>query len=218
MALMDIVAGAQGGTLFADAGKAVGVSAGEAETAMAALCPAIAHQLRAKSQDDADTFESLLDLLEDGADGGAGPLTDGEAIADGNAILDDIYGSREAAISAMRKLAGEIPETSLGKISAISATAVLAALARSHAAMPLAGAAPAAASGGGLLGTIVAELIKGAVQGAARSLTPKRRRRRSYTSYFGRKRKSRTTARKRRSTGTPSLEDIFSEILGSKRR
>lgn len=219
MALMEILAAAQGGAFYANAGNAVGLDGKQAGKAMAAMCPAIAQQLRAKSQEDADTFETLLDLLEDDADGGAlddpASLAGSEVIADGNAILDDIYGSRNAAISEMRKIAGQVPETSLGKLAAISATAVLGALAKSNAPMPLASAAPAASSeSGGLLGTIVSELIKGAVQGAAHSLAPKRRRRRSTTSYFGTKRKRRTTKRKR----SPSLEDIFGEILGTRRR
>jgi hypothetical protein len=107
-----------------------------------------------------------------------------------------------------------VPETSLGKLAAIGATAVLGALSRTNTAMPLAGAAPHA---GGLLGTIVSELVKGAVQAATRTLAPrKRRRRRSYSSYFGKKRKR--TTRKHSSQRTPSLEDIFGEILGTRRR
>ncbi len=222
MALMDILEAAQGGALFDNAGAAVGLSAGDAAKAMKALCPAIATQLKAKSQEDAGTFDALLDLLEDDADGSLiddpGSLNGGEATADGNAILDQIYGSRQAAISEMRKLAPQLAELVLVKIAPISATAVLGALGKSQAAMPLVGAAPAAASeGGGLLGTIVSELIKGAVQGAARSLAPRRRRRRSTTSYFGTKRR-RKTARKRKSSRTPTLEDVFGEILGTKRR
>lgn len=221
MALMDILAGAQGGALFANAGAAVGISTTDAAKAMKALCPAIAVQLKAKSQEDSGTFEALLDLLEDNADGSLiddpAALSGGEAIADGNAILDQIYGSRQAAISEMRKLAPQVAELALVKIAPISATAVLGALAKSQTVMPLAGAALAASSeGGGLLGTIVSELIKGAVQGAARSLAPRRRRRRSTTSYFGTKRKRKTT-RKRKSR-TPTLEDVFGEILGTKRR
>lgn len=218
MALMDILAGAQGGQFFANTGKCVGLDAEAAAKALSALCPAIAAQLRAKSEEDPQTFEGLLELLED--EGGDSVLDDpeelasGEAIRDGNAILDDIYGSREAAIREMRKLAGEVPETSLGKLAAIGATAVLGGLSRSNAPMPLAGAAPLA---GGLLGTIVSELVKGAVQGATRTLAPrKRRRRRTYSSYFGKKRKR--TTRKRSSQRTPSLEDIFGEILGTRRR
>ncbi len=220
MALMDILAGAQSGALYANAGAAVGLSAGDAAKAMKALCPAIAVQLKAKSQEDAGTFDALLDLLEDDADGSliddTASLSGGEATADGNAILDHIYGSRQAAISEMRKLAPQLAELALVRIAPISATAVLGALAKNQAAMPLVGAVPAAASeGGGLLGTIVSELIKGVVQGAARSLAPRRRRRRSTTSYFGTKRKRKTTRKRSR---TPTLEDVFGEILGTKRR
>jgi hypothetical protein len=213
MALMNILAGAQDGALYANVGKAVGLNAADTAKAMEVLCPAIARQLKAKSQDDAGTFENLLDLIEDGACDDAS-LTGGEAVADGTAILDHIYGSHDAAIGALGKLAAQVPDAALEKLAALSATSVLGAMAKSHAAMPLAGAAPVARAGGGLFGTIVSAIIKGAIQSAARQLAPRRRRR--GTSYFGTKRKRRTTARKR--TRTPSLEDIFGELLGTKRR
>jgi hypothetical protein len=45
-----------------------------------------------------------------------------------------------------------------------------------------------------------------------KQLAPKRRRRRSYSSYFGTRRKP-----VRRRTRTPSLNDIFGQILGNRR-
>src|SRR5260221_14761388 len=98
MALMDILAGAQGGGLFATVGKATGLDAAAARKALAIMAPAIASQLKAKSAKDPATFDALLDLLEGGADGGVidspEQLTNSDAISDGNAVLDDIYGSR----------------------------------------------------------------------------------------------------------------------------
>ncbi|MGQ0486079.1 MAG: DUF937 domain-containing protein [Hyphomicrobiales bacterium] len=217
MALIDMLAGAQGGAFFANAAAASGLGAVETRTVFATIGPAIAGQLKGKAEADPESFEDLLDLLEDGGDSDLDDgeaMTGAEAVADGNAILAAIYGSRNAAIVDMRKLAGDIPEVPLEKIAAIAATSVLAALARSHAvAQPPAGATTAAATEGGLLGTIVSAIVKGAVQGAASQLAP--RRRRSYSSYFGKRR--RRTARGRRRTRSPSLDDIFADILGTRR-
>jgi hypothetical protein len=70
-----------------------------------------------------------------------------------------------------------------------------------------------APQGGGILATIIAALLKGLLQGARSQLAPRRRRRRSYTSYFGTKR---TTTRRKRRAKTPTLEDIFGQILTGK--
>ena len=218
MALMTMLETAQGGALFGTVAKALGTDAKDIKSAMGALCPAIAARLKDKAQQDENIYDTLLDLLDDGADGSglddAEAMTNAEAISDGNAILDDIYGSRNAAVSAMRAIAPSVPETILPKLSAISATAVLSALAKGRpAAAPLASAQPAAESGGGgIIATIIAAIVKGLMQGLARQLAP-RRRRRSYSSYFGTRRRGPA----RRRTRTP-LDDIFGEILGGKRR
>jgi hypothetical protein len=65
-----------------------------------------------------------------------------------------------------------------------------------------------APQGGGILSTIIYAILKGLLQGVRSQLAPKRRRRRSYTSYFG-------TRHKRRAK-TPTLEDIFGQILTGK--
>jgi hypothetical protein len=220
MSLMSMLNQAQGGGLYASVAQSLGLDAAEARDAMAALCPAIAARLHDKAAQDEATYETLLDLLEDnGGDASlddAEALTGSEAVSDGNAMLDEIYGTRNAAITAMRELAPGISEVQLPKLAAVSATAVLIALAQNQAPAPLAGAQPAASSGGGgLLGTIVEAVVKGMVQGAARSLAPKRRRRRrSYSSYWGPRRKRRTTRRRPRRT---PLEEIFGSILGTRR-
>ena len=219
MTLITMLAEAQGGQLFSAVAKSVDLSADQCRSAMAKLCPAIAAAMKAKAESDAGLYDSLLDLLDDNGD--ASPLDDpegltgAEALQDGAAILADVYGSRNAAIVEMRNLAGNVSETSLSKLAAISATAVVAALAQSNrTAMPLTAAQPAAGTaGGGIFSVLINAVIKGAVQAATRQPGPKRRRR-SYTAYSTRRRKSST---KRRASSS-ALEDIFSEILGTKRK
>ena len=217
MTLMSILAESQGGNYFASAAKACNMSIGEAKSCLEQLCPAIATQLKAKAQSDTEAFEALLDLLDEGGDSSdLDALTDSEAISDGKAVLEDLYGSPSAALAEMKRLAPALDSAQTEKLSAIAATSVLAVLARTNAApVTLASVPGEAAQSGGILATIVAAVVKGALQGVARQLVPKRRRRRSYSSYFGTRR--RKTTRRRRRTRTPSLEDIFGQILGTRR-
>jgi hypothetical protein len=213
MPLMTLLAAAQNGTYFAAAAAASGVAAAEAQAALSAMAPAIAEKLQAKAQADADAFEALLSLLDDGADSSElndpDALTGAEAIADGAAVLKVLYGSSDAALAAMKALAPALPEPAVKTLAAIGTTSVLAALGQSHAAPQALADAPQAAAGGGLLKTILSALVAGAVQGAIKQLAPKRRRRRrSYSSYFG----------PRRRQGAPTLNEIFGQILGTNRR
>lgn len=222
MALMDLLAAAQEGRFFANAGQASGLSDAAAKNALAGIAPAIAARLHDKAASDQDAFEKLVELLDD--DDGTFDINDSnsvmgaEAVADGEAILRDLYGSVAAARGTLGKLAPGVDGTSLDQLSAIAATSVLAALTTSyHAPLALAGAQPAASSssGGGLLGTILSAVVEGAMKGAASQLGPKkRRRRRSYASYWNGPRKRRTTRRKR---ANPTLNDIFGAILGNRR-
>ena len=226
--LIDMLAGGQGGRLYANAGAAAGLSPDEAAKAMAAISPAIAQKLKAAAEADPQLFDSLLELINDGA--AVDTLSDpqafvsAETVSDGNAILEEIYGSRDAAIKDMRKLA-DLPEGSLLKLAPLCASTVVAALTRANAPAALANVNTLSSGGGGsIMGTIVEALVKGVMQGVSRQLQPKRRR--SYSSYFGRKktrtpskttRKSTSTARKttrsRTAARTPSIEDIFRSIL-----
>lgn len=225
--LIDMLAGGQGGRLYANAGAAAGLSPDEAAKAMAAISPAIAQRLKAAAEADPQLFDSLLELINDGA--AVDTLSDpqafasAETVSDGNAILEEIYGSRDAAIKDMRKLA-DLPEGSLLKLAPLCASTVVAALTRANAPAALTNVNTLSSGGGGIMGTIVEALVKGVMQGVSRQLQPKRRR--SYSSYFGRKktrtpskttRKStgtaRKTARSRTAARTPSIEDIFRSIL-----
>lgn len=219
MSLITTLEQAQSGSFFASAGEVAGVPEDAARQAVAVLGPAIAEKLKARALSEPDTYEQLLDLIEEGetADGpaDAAAMTGPEAIADGNAILTEIYGSRNAAIAEARRLAGELPETALGPLAAITATAVLWVVSQTGRSMPLAAAQPAAGTGSGILGTIVEALVKGALQGARRQLAPRRRRRtrRSYSSYFGTRSRRKTTRRRTARRRTISLDDIFRDIL-----
>lgn len=211
MTLMTILAASDNGNYFDGVARACKMSAGEARSAVERLCPAIATKLKSKMQNDNNAFEALLDLLDEGGD--LDGLTDSESIEDGKTVLADLYGSPGAALAEMKRLAPGLSDAQYENISAISATSVLAVLAKSYATpATLASSAGEAQQGGGILATIFAAIIKGLLQGARSQLAPRRRRRRSYTSYFGTRR--RTTRRRRRAT-TPTLEDIFGQILGA---
>jgi hypothetical protein len=229
MSVMTMLETAQGGKLFAHVAGSLDLDAAQTRAAMGALCPAIAARLKARAEQDDDLYQSLLDLIEDGA--GSRPLEEpdalvgGEALSDGNAILEDIYGSRNDAMVALRQIAGEVPERELSKLAPIAATAVVAALAQSNRPMALASGAAEAQSGGGtghrgLIGTIVGAVIAGAVSGIVRQLTSSRRRR--GTSGYRRTRTRRKTSAKRnrggasrrRRTAAGGIDDIFRDILG----
>ena len=144
MSLMTLLDQAQAGALFANVARGLDLDGAETQKAMRQLCPAIAARLKQKAAADENLFQTLLDLIEDKAPGSllddADALTAPEAIADGNAILDDVYGSRNDAMVALREAGPAIPERELSKLAPISATAVVAALAAAN--RPLGLAAP----------------------------------------------------------------------------
>jgi hypothetical protein len=217
MTMMTILDAAQNGSYFANVAKACGMSAGEAKSSLEKLCPAIARQLKSKAQNDGEAFEALLDLLDEGGgDSNLDNLTDSEAIADGKAVLEDIYGSPANALAEMKRLAPGLDDTQREKISAIAATSVLAVLAKTYSTpATLAAVSDPAPQSGGILATIISAVLKGLLQGIARQLAPRRRRRRSYSDYFGTRR--RKTTRRRTRARTPTLEDIFGKILGTRK-
>lgn len=217
MSMMTILDAAQNGNYFASVARACGMSAGEAKSNLEKLCPAIARQLKSKAQNDGEAFEALLDLLDEGSSSSnLDNLTDFEAIADGKAALEDIYGSPSSALAAMKRLAPGLDDTQYEKISAIAATSVLAVLSRTYSTpATLAAVSDPAPQGKGIVGTIISAILTGILQGIARQLAPRRRRRRSYSDYFGTRR--RKTTRRRTRTRTPSLEDIFGQILGTRK-
>lgn len=227
MSLMSMLDQAQGGGLYAAVAKSVDLDEAQTRKAMASLCPAIAQRLHARAMEDEDLFQSLLDLI---ADNGAGnPLEDGdaltgtEAVSDGNAILDDVFGSRSAAMAALRAADPAVPERELAKLAPISATATLAALAQANRPLALATQplpAAGAASGQGFFSALVAAIIAGVVSALTRKLTAPTRRRTTY-SRSRTQRRSTTASRRapaRRRTANVSVEDVFRDILGNLRK
>jgi hypothetical protein len=227
MSLMSMLDQAQGGRLFTAVARSVDFDEAQTRKAMARLCPAIAEQLHTRAAKDDELFQSLLDLI---ADNGAGSplddaesLTGAEALSDGNAILDDVFGSRSAAMAALRTADPSIPERELVKLGPISATAVVAALAQANKPLALAAEplpAAGAASGQGFFGTLVTAIIAGIVGALTKKLTASTRRRRptSYSRSRSRRRTtsaSRSRAPARRRTASASVEDIFRDILGN---
>jgi hypothetical protein len=213
MTLMSILTTSDNGNYFSNVAQACGMSASEAKSVLERLGPAIATRLKSKMQSDNNAFEALLDLLDEGGD--LDGLTDSESHEDGKAVLEDLYGSRAAALVEMKKLSPGLSDAQYENISAIAATSVLAVLAKSYATpATLTGSTGEAPQGGGIFATIIYAILKGLLQGARSQLVPRRRRRRSYTSYFGTKRE--TTRRKRRAK-SPTLEDIFGQILGARK-
>jgi hypothetical protein len=205
MSLASMFNSAQGGAFYRNAAATAGVSEADARTAITAMAPAIAARLKTKSADDPDAFEALLDLLEEGGDLDDVEATTGaEALSDGAQILQDLYGAKAA--SGLDADVRNLSEEARNKLSAISATAVLAALAASQPqAVASAEAAPAA---GGIMAVIWAALVKGLLQALGRQFAPKRRRRRrtGYSYMTGRR-----PARRR--TRKPTLDAVFDAIL-----
>jgi hypothetical protein len=220
MSIISILESAEGGRFFANAAKACGIDEAQARAASEKLAPSIAQRLKDKASSDPESFEQLLDLIEEGDASELqeeGALTDADAQQDGAAIIADLYGSGAEANAVFKGLAGPIDKAAASTLAAITATAVLAALSAANAPKAAEGAAePAEAStsggGQGFFAILIAALLKGLLQGASRQLAPKRRRRR-YSGYYGYGRRPQRRRRKR----SVGLDDVFKEILTNRR-
>lgn len=226
MSLMSMLDQAQGGGLYAAVARSIDLDEAQTRKAMAKLCPAIAKELHGKAKADEELFQSLLDLISDNGAGSplddADSLTGPEAISDGNAILDDVFGSRSAAMAALRAADPSVPERELAKLAPISATAVVAALEQANKPLALAPEplpAAGAASGQGFFSALIGAIVAGIIGALTKKLTVSTRRRRP-TSYSRSRTQRRTTAGRRttparRRTANASVEDIFKDILGN---
>lgn len=222
MSVMTVLEQAQGGRLMDTIAASLDIDAAQTRKAMTKLCPAIAARLEEKARADEELFQSLLDLIADNAETSplatADGLTSAEAIADGHAILSDIYGSRNAATVALREADPSLPERELSRLAPISATAVVAALAEANRPLALAGgtALPAAGrtAGEGFIGALISAIVAGIVSALTKKLTGSPRRR--APARYSRTRSRRKTApARRRRTSTASVEDVFRDILGN---
>lgn len=226
MSLMSMLEQAQGGRFFAAVAESLDLDEAQTRRAMGKLCPAIAERLHARAAADDNLFQSLLDLIADNSGGSLlddrEAMTGAESIADGNAILDDVFGSRSGAMAALRETDATIPERELSKLAPISATAVIAALAQSNKPLGLAAVQPARAAagtaGGGFFSALVSAIIAGVVAALTKQLTSSTRRRRTTGYARSRSRRtataSRTRASRSRRTVNASVEDVFRDILG----
>ncbi len=212
---------AQGGRFFAAIAASLDLDETQTRKAMGKLCPVIAERLHQRAGQDENLFQSLLDLIADNAGGSLledrDAMVGPEAIADGNAILEDVFGSRTDAMASLRAADETIPERELSKLAPISATAVVAALAQSNKPMGLA-AAQQKTAGSGFFGALISAIIAGIVTALSRKLSATTRRRR--TTGYARSRSgrrapaSRSRTTRRTKTANVSVEDVFRDILG----
>lgn len=221
MSVMTVLDQVQGGRLLATIAASLDIDAAQTRKAMHKLCPAIAATLQEKAKADEELFQSLLDLIADNAEASplsaADGLTSAEAIADGNAILSDVYGSRNAAMVALREADPSLPERELSRLAPISATAVVAALAEANRPLALGGQAlPAAgrSAGEGFIAALISAIVAGIVSALTKRLTGSARRRAPARYSRTRSRRKAAPARRRR-TSTASVEDVFRDILGN---
>jgi hypothetical protein len=216
---------AQGGQLFRKLGELAGISPSDAKRALEAMCPPIAARLQARAAQPAE-FERLLNLLEDNESDllKEGDPGSDEVKADGLAVLDDLYGSGDAARTEaeMAGRALRIDGPAMQRLQPVAAQLVLALLserfqkeneteeapaetASEH------GQAPAATGGGKSIWAIFIAAAGAAVTRALMNrLLPRRRSRTRYTYDDYRRR---TPRRRRRSTRQPSLEDLFRDLI-----
>lgn len=234
MSFMNAVTGA--GSLD-EVARATGLDEVTVKSALEVLCPSIARQLQLKAKADPELLDHLLDLLDDNGtdDGPAGQ----EAMLDGGAMLEALYGSEAEAIAMLKPIVPDAAAPALDILAPVGAAAVIAAVAAQH---PEHQAPPSALSqalpavGGSIVGSIIGALVAGAIKGVVRQITSQATR--SITgSITGKQRRSGRTAgsgkatgtgRRRRRTATNTsttggtsginLDDILCGIFGNKNR
>ena len=227
MELVEHVITANGGRQVAAIAAAAGISPQEMERLLHLQVPVIAARIRERAADDEAELEAVFDLLEDGEAEEylqkEREITTRDAIADGEDILEHLYGSLEAA-----RATTPVPEGMSSELAArlmtFSAVLTVAAMTRRYRTEVLPAMSAAASSegdGGGLLALLVSALIDGLIKGLSRALLPRRRRRRTRYSYryrrrrrrTGRRRRRRRTSRRRRSRNSSVLENVIGNVL-----
>ena len=109
MNLLDMIMSAQGGAAAQQAGQTLGLDQSQAQTAIAALLPAISSALKQNTQTP-QGLAGLLGALQNGNHSQyveqPEALARPETVADGNAILGHLFGSKEVS----RAVAGRAAE------------------------------------------------------------------------------------------------------------
>jgi hypothetical protein len=224
MTIGQVLATAQGGSLFQKLAGISGLSESDCRAAMAGIAPAIAARVK-ETAHDPERFTELLDRLEDNqgdllADGDLESLDTEE---DGNAVLASAYGSpaaaREEAARTARAL--RLDEAAVHRLMTIAAALVLAILAKRNNELAQSSAERAAAADdrettqpggapgarGGILSVFLAALGAGIARAIANRFLPRRRRRYGYQRpAYRRSRRYSQPSRRRRQ---PTLDEIF---------
>jgi len=216
---------AHGGQLFRKLGELGGIAPSEARLIMDALCQPIAARLHDKASE-ASEFQRLLDLLEDndtellqsGDPGSADVREDGEL------VLSELYGSREAAAGQARAAAQalRIDTAAAEHLQPIAASLVLAMLSsryrqddktltagdvRPSTAQETNKGTAAGPAKSSLLAIVLAAMASAILRALMNRLMPRRRRRTSYDHL------TRSTRRRRTRKRAPNLEDLFRGLL-----
>jgi hypothetical protein len=153
MNILDAVLNAQGGAAAAQAGRSLGLSPDQTGAALSALVPALAQGLTRNAAQPGG-LDSLIGALSGGAHtryvDDPSTLQEQDVVADGNAILGHILGSKDASRAVASSAAAQtgLGEDVLKKLLPLAATLVMGSLAKQQTGQ--AAASPA----GGLLGML----------------------------------------------------------------
>jgi len=226
MELVEHVITANGGRQVAAIAAAAGISPQEMERLLRLQVPVIAARIRERAGNDEAELEAVFDLLEDGEAEEylqkEREITTRDAVADGEDILEHLYGSLEAARAAAPVPEGMSPELA-ARLMTFSAVLTVAAMTRRYRTEVLPAMSATASGEGGILSLLIAALIDGLIKGLKRALLPRRRRRRTRYSYRYRRRRKRRrtsrrsyrrrTSRRRRRRSSSVLEDVLGNVL-----
>ena len=212
--LIDIILASNQGRTAGALGLAGGYSTDTAEKALKTLVRDIGHRMAMKAQDP-EELELILDVIEAGEhdDYLTNPdsLLSRDAVQEGEEILAHVYGSLERARTVARSLRRPhgMTEDKMERLMSLAATLSVAAMvARGRQGFM-------AADLGGVTQSFWKELVQAVIKGIT-YVPPKRRKRRSRAtvarSYAGSRKRKRQRSRSRR-RASPSLADVFGELV-----
>lgn len=227
--ILETIKAANEGKLIDGLGKACGISKAQAGHALDKLVPAIASKILAKSNNDPDDYQDLIEIVDDEEQ--VNYLTKPSwsfsiaAIEDGQDILSHLFGSVSDAIASELQL--EHDDATNARLANFSATFCVAAMASRNQALFFTNEPENDDEPSGLWAMLVAALLKGLMQSLARKRPRRRYRRRTYgrrktrkrrsskraSKQATRKRKSTTTRRRRRRKKSPSLNDLIGDLF-----